>query len=162
MKLNGINVYHTGTRTIGTGGQILEPGEIRQVRALKYGDFDQDCDVDLDDYLVFQQKYTGSGGETDWPPADGDCDKDVDQFDYVKFQGNFTGSLPGCEAGEGGNGPSRSEYFSGSLEELAGWSWYYLSERQRVRLVERLETVVRTGQGGDQTDQIAALAGMLR
>ena len=89
----------------------------------------------------------------------------MDQFDYVKFQGNFTGSLPGCDAGEGGNAPSGGggdERFTGSLEELAGWSWYYLSERQRVRLGDRLEQVVRTGQGGDQADQIAALARLLR
>src|SRR3990170_8095149 len=81
----------------------------------------------------------------------GDCDKDVDQFDYVKFQGNFTGSLPGCDAGEGGNAPSGGggdERFTGSLEELAGWSWYYLSERQRLRLGGGPGQGVRTRPGG--------------
>jgi len=45
---------------------------------------------------------------------------------------------------------------------LAGWSWYYLSDRQRVRLAERPEPVVLTGQGGDQTNQIAARARVVR
>jgi len=162
LDLNGINLYYTGTLTLGPNALVIG-GVPVQVRALNYGDFDEDCDVDLADYLIFQQHYTGSGEETDWPPADGDCDKDVDQADYLKFQLNFTGSLPGCDAGEGGNTPSGGdERFTGSLVELAGWSWSHLSERQRVRLAERLETVIRTGQGGDQTDQITALARMLR
>jgi len=47
-------------------------------------------------------------------------------------------------------------------EELAGWSWYQLSEGQRLWLAARLEDVVLRGQGGDQAEGIAALARPLR
>ena len=86
----------------------------------------------------------------------------MDLSDFLIIQLNFTGSLPGCDSGDGCAAPGGDERFTGSLEALAGWSWYHPSDRQRLRLAERLEDVVRRGQGGDQTDQIASLARMLR
>jgi len=61
------------------------------------GDFDGDGDVDLSDFLVFQQCFGGSNNPPapTCPPgvdADLDGDGDVDLADFLIFQQNFTGS----------------------------------------------------------------------
>ncbi|GAF72863.1 unnamed protein product, partial [marine sediment metagenome] len=57
------------------------------------GDCDDDCDVDLQDFLVFQTCYTGPGGPL--PPdcecADFNGDDDVDLQDFLAFQSAYTG-----------------------------------------------------------------------
>ena len=57
------------------------------------GDIDDDCDVDLADFLAFQACFTGPG-ETVGPDcrcADFDGDEDVDLLDFFAFQTAFTG-----------------------------------------------------------------------
>src|SRR3972149_5326677 len=67
------------------------------LRVLVPGDFDGDGDVDLSDFLIFQQCFGGSNH----PPAptcpggasaDLGGDGDVDLADFLIFQQNFTGS----------------------------------------------------------------------
>ena len=57
------------------------------------GDFDADDDVDLEDFAIFQNCLTGSGGT----PVEGcedaslDGDTDVDTNDMIKFKNCMTG-----------------------------------------------------------------------
>lgn len=57
------------------------------------GDFEQDGDVDLDDFAQFMACYTGPGGCTgpDCAFADFDDDGDVDVADFAELQLAFTG-----------------------------------------------------------------------
>lgn len=60
------------------------------------GDFDSDGDVDLADFLVFQECFRGSGVAIS-PPCDAfdlDADGDVDLSDFIAFQGVFTRAGP--------------------------------------------------------------------
>ncbi|UCG17579.1 MAG: hypothetical protein JSV19_06015 [Phycisphaerales bacterium] len=61
------------------------------------GDSDADGDVDLDDYVTFENCLSTSG-PANRPPAqdcattfDADCDRDVDLHDFAAFQQAFTG-----------------------------------------------------------------------
>jgi len=72
-----------------------EMAAVALVLGMLPGDLEQDGDVDLSDFLLFQQCYTGAAS----PPvvgcsmADLDADDDVDLADFLIFQQNFTGSL---------------------------------------------------------------------
>jgi len=62
------------------------------------GDLDDDGDVDLADYQVFQANFTGPAGSGKTPDeGDLDGDGDIDLADYGAFQANFTG--PGTGGG---------------------------------------------------------------
>ena len=56
------------------------------------GDFDGDGDVDLADYLVMQQGFSGSGVPTPDLRTDLDGDGDNDLTDLILFQSAFTGA----------------------------------------------------------------------
>lgn len=61
------------------------------------GDFEPDCDVDLDDFADFQICFTGTGGGPVAPgcdPFDFEPDTDVDLTDFTVFQDNISG--PQC------------------------------------------------------------------
>ncbi len=70
-------------------------------------DFDEDCDVDLADYVEFQSclEYSGPGQQ---PPSvecldvfDSDADADLDLRDFAEFQALFTGCrVPGRKTGQ--------------------------------------------------------------
>jgi hypothetical protein len=67
---------------------------------MPFGDFDDDGDVDLDDYESFVPCYTGAGGGPLVPgcePADSDLDDDVDCEDWDRFLREWTG--PGLPPG---------------------------------------------------------------
>jgi hypothetical protein len=70
-------------------GDVLVPVD------LAYGDFDNDGDVDLDDFGLFQVCISGATIPTisGCEPMDYDGDGDVDQSDYGAFQVNITGPL---------------------------------------------------------------------
>ena len=58
------------------------------------GDFDSDGDVDLADFLVFQECFRGSGVAIS-PPCDAfdlDADGDVDLSDFISVSGRFHAS----------------------------------------------------------------------
>lgn len=59
-------------------------------------DFDQDCDVDLDDLAVFESCASGPGVLHEGTPAcqtaDSENDNDVDQADFAVFQRCFSGA----------------------------------------------------------------------
>ena len=57
-------------------------------------DFDEDCDVDLDDYVIFANCLTGPGGDVpfDCEHPDIDEDLDVDLNDFAALQEAFTGT----------------------------------------------------------------------
>ena len=61
-------------------------------------DADDDCDVDLADFLAFQTCFTGPGGPV--APGcecfDSDDDGDVDLADFLDFQTVYTGPGLGC------------------------------------------------------------------
>ena len=71
----------TGAITI----TVLQPGP---------ADFDEDCDVDLDDYVIFANCLTGAGGGVpfDCEQPDLDEDLDVDLNDFAALQEAFTGT----------------------------------------------------------------------
>lgn len=59
------------------------------------GDCDADGDVDLADFLAFQECFTGSGSGAAMPGcgcSDFDGDGDVDLGDLITFQAHFTGT----------------------------------------------------------------------
>ena len=63
--------------------------------AVPPGDCDADGDVDLADFLVFQECFTGSGSGAAMPGcgcSDFDGDRDVDLGDLIAFQAHFTGA----------------------------------------------------------------------
>lgn len=59
-------------------------------------DYDHDCDVDLDDFLVFRDCVAGPrvphDGSTNCQLSDADADVDVDQTDFGAFQRCFSGA----------------------------------------------------------------------
>lgn len=58
------------------------------------GDADNDGDVDLDDFALWQGGFTGTGGAgATADTGDFDTDGDADLDDFAVWQGNFTGSL---------------------------------------------------------------------
>jgi len=57
-------------------------------------DFDEDADVDLDDFAAFEGCLTGpaqSGLDSGCEVFDGNLDQDIDQTDFAAFQVAFTG-----------------------------------------------------------------------
>jgi len=62
---------------------------------LYYGDFDEDGDVDVNDFAHFQSCFNGPGGiisfESNCADADADGDGDVDVNDFATFQVCFNG-----------------------------------------------------------------------
>ncbi len=73
---------------------FLVLGEI-QAKALPASDFDNDCDVDLDDFGFFQACATGPDAGPPIPgceAADLDFDFDVDQSDFGVFQRCYSGA----------------------------------------------------------------------
>jgi len=60
------------------------------------GDLDLDCDVDVADYQLFAEAFSGSGVPTSDPLADLDFDEDCDLEDLALFVEGFTGPGPGC------------------------------------------------------------------
>jgi len=77
--------------------RVERAGAVYVIFGRRLGDFDLDADVDLADFLIFQQCFAGS----DNPPGVGcptdvvsdlDYDGDVDLADFLIFQQNFTGS----------------------------------------------------------------------
>jgi len=85
-----------GTATPPQTGQ-WRAGAVYVVFGRRVGDLDLDADVDLADFLIFQQCFGGSdnpagvGCPTD-VVSDLDYDGDVDLADFLIFQQNFTGS----------------------------------------------------------------------
>lgn len=80
-----------------TGSQAVDPRpQLVLVVPSKRADLDLDGDVDLDDFLLFEE--CGSGPSV--PYADGceiadfDSDQDVDQNDFATYQTCFSGTLP--------------------------------------------------------------------
>jgi hypothetical protein len=57
------------------------------------GDLDDDGDVDLSDYELFEAAISGPGSPTSYPTADLDGDSDCDIVDVGMFAANYTGSL---------------------------------------------------------------------
>ena len=58
------------------------------------GDFNGDCDVDLEDFASFQTCFTGDGGGPVDPfctPGDLDTDEDIDSNDWALFADQMTG-----------------------------------------------------------------------
>ena len=84
------------------GGEFTRVGEavanrLAAWQGCVFADLDGDEDVDLGDFVIFQQCYAGSGNPPapTCPPgvdADFDDDGDVDLADFLIFQQNFTGS----------------------------------------------------------------------
>jgi len=77
-------------------------GALVEVTAPIPPDFAPDCDVDLADFLIFQQCFAGSGNPPapTCPPgvnADLDGEGDVDMADFILFQTAFTGALDPCD-----------------------------------------------------------------
>ena len=74
------------------------------VLALVPPDFDQDCDVDINDNIVFESCASGPAiphnGSQACQTADFDDDNDVDQDDFAIFQRCYSGennpSDPNC------------------------------------------------------------------
>jgi hypothetical protein len=56
-------------------------------------DFDGDCDVDLDDFTVFEAAMNGPNQPLGQAEPDLDMDGDCDVDDFVVFAANFTGAL---------------------------------------------------------------------
>ena len=83
-----------------TGGEFSLVGGFwavaREACIIVPGDFDEDCDVDLADFVTFQQCFAGPG-EAPAPAcpsgvnADFDGDTDVDVVDFHAFAQYFTG-----------------------------------------------------------------------
>ncbi|MCH7720722.1 MAG: hypothetical protein IH988_06995 [Planctomycetes bacterium] len=100
FDLQGHAVYYGGGLTL-TGGSITDSvtGTPRYADLLKtkYGDFDGDCDIDLDDRAVLIEAWTGLGVVTDYPLADADGDCDVDVFDVVIWNANVGTELCWCD-----------------------------------------------------------------
>jgi hypothetical protein len=84
LDLQGRRVYYGG-RLVSTGHDSNEfPGGM-PIPAIvtKYGDFDGDCDVDLQDFVTFQAGFGGDFDRAPHRPAtdyDGDQDADLDDF----------------------------------------------------------------------------------
>ncbi len=55
------------------------PGIVVDVEGRPLGDLDADCDVDLEDYVIFESELAGG--------------VDVDLSEFAPFQNNFTGEL---------------------------------------------------------------------
>ncbi len=55
------------------------------------GDFDHDGDVDLNDFNILAQAFSGDGTPTHYGEADLDVDDDCDLQDYLIFLSNFVG-----------------------------------------------------------------------
>ncbi|HNQ22058.1 MAG TPA: hypothetical protein PKK06_03090 [Phycisphaerae bacterium] len=96
LNLNGLHLYYnTLVDHGGTFEDIPVPDRMP-------GDFDDDCNIDVDDYAALPACLTGPG-----VPIDDDCtvfdldfDGDVDLRDMAAFQRAFTGpagQIPGCE-----------------------------------------------------------------
>ena len=77
--------------TLENNGRVDDPSNLVQIGCTP-PDFDCDGDVDLADYLVLQQGFSGPGVPTPDPRTDLDHDGDTDLADLVTFQAAFTGA----------------------------------------------------------------------
>ena len=68
------------------------PDESARVVSLIPGDLDHDGDIDLDDYVLFEDALDGPGVAPSNPEADLDNDGDCDLEDCAIFAKNFSGS----------------------------------------------------------------------
>jgi subtilisin family serine protease len=90
MKDTCVDIESAGVDSLSGHGRI----DAQQLLALlETGDFDDDGDVDLTDFLTFENCFSGPGSS---PPggcdaADLDFDGDVDLADFAVFQRAFTG-----------------------------------------------------------------------
>jgi len=112
-------------------------------------DFDNDTDVDLEDFLTLQLCFSGSGNPP--PPgcerADFDGDDDVDLDDFLLLQRCFTGSA--SESGASGLSPE-------DVTEMAGWCYEYLGLAQREDFADVLRDAA--ARRPDASDARLALA----
>jgi len=87
--------YLVVTDTLGRGGESNRLTIHVNPVVYAYGDLDQDGDVDLSDFSVFQACFKGPnrayGGGAACPSADSDIDGDVDLSDFSAFQYCFNG-----------------------------------------------------------------------
>jgi len=88
------HIYPTDGVQVPTIGTILVPAD-KIIRLPGNGDFDEDWDVDLFDFAVFQRCYSSAGGGPiglDCTPGDLDADDDLDMTDYANFHAALTGA----------------------------------------------------------------------
>lgn len=85
------------------GGSVYSDAATLTVTGASVADYDMDCDVDIDDFALFESCVSGPGvpltpGCED---RDLDQDEDVDQTDFGRFQRCYSGAnqppTPGCE-----------------------------------------------------------------
>lgn len=70
---------------VGVEKYIISPAELHAM-----GDFDQDCDIDYDDFITFAGAYGSKPGDSHWnPDADLDKDGDIDSYDFGTFSGVY-------------------------------------------------------------------------
>lgn len=95
ISLSDIGAVHTTTSVIGTQFESarVAGGSVRLtiLDSRQTGDCDGDGDVDLADFLVFQNAFTGPEVLTANPCTDLDGDGDTDLADLIAFQAAFTG-----------------------------------------------------------------------
>jgi hypothetical protein len=96
LNLNGLSLYYN-TLVLGTGAMLTDIPTTPTVP----GDGDRDCDIDLDDYMMFANCLLGPVDELGLgcDVFDMDMDGDVDVHDTAAFTIVFSGEdvqVPGC------------------------------------------------------------------
>lgn len=86
LLLSKARVYSELSTRVITSGVLDINQALKSLRVLPPGDYDQDGDVDGQDYLVWQRSYGQTGANL---PADGNKDGRVDAADYVIWRDNY-------------------------------------------------------------------------
>ncbi len=92
------NVSDDGRTIIGITQNQVQPFQLGSIvmHCVSDGDADQDNDVDLHDYYLLQQQFTGAGAgalPSGGAPLDINCDLDIDSDDVQVFVDNLGGPL---------------------------------------------------------------------
>jgi len=85
------------------GGSVYSDAATLTVTGASVADYDMDCDVDIDDFALFESCVSGPGVPLTPGCEDRDLDQDgdVDQTDFGRFQRCYSGAnqppTPGCD-----------------------------------------------------------------
>jgi hypothetical protein len=122
-------------------------GTTRQKVKRRYGEFDDDGDVDTGDFALMQAAFSGSNNESSNPPCGSDRDGDVDTFDFSVFAEQFTGTDQPCPVTGGESSSGGGEW---TVQSLAAWCFVHLSAAERESFAETLDTLAE--QAGETQD----------
>lgn len=160
LDLNGNNLI---TTELPLEDGTIEGDVILVVHKTCYGDFDNDLDVDLDDYAVFFAAITSTNDKTRNVLCDHNLDCDVDLADFGYFQFNFRGPdvPPGCACFEGGISGDGVEGSEVDVDALAIWCHANLRPRQLNELNVKLLTIAEDRPNAPDAPQMRRLAELL-